>query len=135
MLANHPSVLLTTITFALAACSSSIIVENGERAVSTFHDRYNRRQFELIYVASDPALKEASDMGAVVQYLTSVSDRMGAVRRAARTGSGVAVTRSGRQIKLEYRTEFTNGVGSEQFTWRVHGDSVRLIGYTVTQIF
>jgi hypothetical protein len=114
-----------------SGCFAGAKPEVARQAVDRFHMRYDSAQFELVYAASDTALKAATSREEFLAFMTSVRRKLGPVRGSTPTGTNTMVGTNGTQITLAYRTEFARGTGTEQFVWRMRGDSAYLYGYNV----
>ena len=117
--------------FLLSACSAPVDIGAATGAGKKFHDRFNQRDYTVIYADADPKFRTAVQQEALTKLLTRVHDKLGDVTGATRTGFNVNYNFGGSTIIMTYSTKFQLGEGQEEFVWLKSSDEVRLLRYDV----
>lgn len=124
--------LLLTLVPALVACGLMEGVDTAERAVATFHERYNAGSFGEIYDASADDLRATDTRNEFLSTMTSLRTKLGSIRGTARIGFESRIDSHGTFVALEYETDFENGVGMEEFAWEISDGRATLLSYNVS---
>lgn len=117
-------------------CASSVaqmgkVRDVADKAVARFHSQLDAGQFESIYQEADDELKKASKHDDTVQLFAAVHRKLGKVKKANQENYVVNWRTNGTFATIKYETEFADGKGAEQFTWRVDGDKAKLVAYNI----
>ena len=126
--------LLSFLVLALlifSACSVSQDKILAEKAVKTFHKRYDEKKFEEIYKSSDDSYKDKNSQESAIKLLSTTHEKLGKVKNSKQVDSNVNATRRGTFARLNYETEFEKGRASEQFVFIVSGNNAALVDYNV----
>ena len=125
-------ILLTT-AFAVfnTACSLTKGKEQAETAVQQFHQQFNRAQYQEIYQQGDDKFKQAVTEAEFTQLLEAVHRKLGTVENADSNGWRVNATTMGTVAMVAYETRFSEGKGSEQFSFLINGEQAKLLRYDV----
>ncbi|SRR5579883_855553 len=121
--------VLAVILFT-CACSNDPHVEEGLKAIDTFHQRLAAGDDDAIYNDSTPQFKDGVSRFAFGGTLARIRQRMG-------TCSGWQTVRvttkdypGGTVSSMEGKTHCTKGELTELFAWRFENGVARLYGYT-----
>jgi len=115
----------------IGACSASADKEAAERGVVSFHRMFDAGRYSEIYRQAAPEFRHGAPEEAAVNFMRSVHERLGEVRRTTEQGWRVNFVGGGNVVALSNQTEFALARGVETFTFRVNGGSAKLIGYHV----
>jgi hypothetical protein len=124
--------LFVACVLALAGCGLSEGIDTAEKAVVTFHEKFNAGQFGEIYDASSDDLRATAARSEFMTTMAAIRKKLGAIRATERTGFDARVDSQGTFVALEYETDFENGAGTEDFTWKIADGRAKLRGYNVT---
>jgi Protein of unknown function (DUF4019) len=119
------------LVFLVAGCGGKQQIANAEAAVTQFHADLNAGNFNQIYLASDPAMKNASSQEKFVALLDAIHRKLGAVKSANRQTFFINYTTSGKFLRLTYATQYDADSATEEFVFRINGDNVTLAGYHI----
>jgi Protein of unknown function (DUF4019) len=119
------------LVFLVAGCGGKQQIANAEAAVTQFHADLNAGNFNQIYLASDPAMKNASSQEKFVTLLDAIHRKLGAVKSANRQTFFINYTTSGKFLRLTYATQYDADSATEDFVFRINGDNVTLAGYHI----
>lgn len=130
-----PLSFLVILTFTLvaltASCSLTKGKEQAEHAVEKFHQQLNSAQYSEIYQQSDDKFKEAVKEAEFTQLLEAVRRKLGTVGDSKQTGWRVNTTPMGTVAMVGYDVEFSEGKGTEQFSFLISGEEAKLLRYDV----
>jgi hypothetical protein len=104
---------------------------SAERAVTKFHQQLDAEQYHDIYAAAPQGFRDGGPEDRCARFLQVVHHKLGEVRESNQTGFFFNINTEGTWIKLNYRTEFRNGMADEQFIWKVSGDQALLYRYDI----
>ena len=124
-------VLVAVVLITGNSCSLTKGKGIAEAAVAKFHHQYNARQFQDIYRQADEGFKKASSESDLIALLEGLQAKLGTVKQASPSGWGINATPIGTMATLAYDVEFTEGKGTEQFVFRINGDTAFLYNYHV----
>jgi len=128
----------TALLVAAAALCSLLLASCGlrgsrlraEQAVTEFHQRFKREQYDVIYERSDSSLKKTWTRADFAAYLGDIHSRLGNAGKAVARGFQVnASTGQGIEVALAMETEFEHGTAEERFVWRIEDSRAVLLGY------
>lgn len=127
-------VLLPVLLAALAGCTGmGRGLSLAETAVERHHELYDAERFGIMAANMDAEMKETVTDSQFVAIVRSIHEKMGPTSASKLVGSNVMVTMfGGTRVTLAYETRFQNGVGQEQFLFRVRGGRARLVGWNVS---
>ena len=132
---TKPLLFFIAFAFAITASTSSCSLtkgkEQGERAVEQFHQQFNAGQYREIYEQSDKQFQDAAKEAEFIELLEAVRRKLGTVEKATPAGWRVNATPTGTVVALGYETQFSEGKGTEQFTFLISSDQAKLLGYNV----
>ena len=132
---KKPLLLFITITLTVVAltvsCSFTKGKEQGERAVEQFHQQFNAGQYREIYQQSDKQFQDATKEAEFIEFMEAIRRKLGTIEKADPAGWRVNATPTGTVVALGYETQFSEGKGTEQFTFLISGDQAKLLGYNV----
>jgi hypothetical protein len=108
----------------------------AEREVIAFRQLFAAGRYNDIYDRSAPSLRLKIGHDVLVRLLSTIHDKMGVCRPAARPQQGFwFADASGTSVRLQYRSDCQNGVLEESFTLIVSGDDARLATYRASSAF
>lgn len=132
---SRPLLLIITFAFGVvaltAACSLTKGKEQAERAVERFHNQFNAGQYQEIYQQGDAKFKEAVTEAEFVQLLEAIRRKLGTVGNSMQTGWRVNATTMGTVAMVGYDVHFSEGQGTEQFSFLISGEQASLLRYDV----
>ena len=114
-----------------AACSMSADTKLAEQAVSRFHAMLDAGQFQAIYDGGADDLKQATTREKFVALLEAIHRKLGPTRASRESSWRVNYHTSGTFVTLVYASTYAEGEASEQFVYRLRGNSALLAGYHV----
>jgi hypothetical protein len=130
-----PLLLFTSFIVVIAAltvsCSFAKDEEQGKRAVEKFHQQLNAGQYQEIYQQGDDKFKEAVTEADFTPILEAVRRKLGTVQKATFVGGNVNSGTMGTVATLQYEVEFSEGKGTEKFSFLVSGEEAKLLRYDV----
>jgi len=106
------------------------------RAVDTFHEQLNARDYERIWDGSHELLRTQGKEG-FIGTLKNLREQLGRLQSSQRAEWGVhevSGTNAGTYVEARYNATFELGVATERFTWKVEGSGVLLAGLQVTNV-
>jgi hypothetical protein len=118
-------------TTLLTACSMSADTKAAEDAVISFHDQLDARQFQAMYDGASDDLKQATTRERFVALLEAVHRKLGNTQSSAEKGWNINSGTSGTFVTLTYASTYAEGEASEQFVYRLHGNTALLAGYNI----
>ena len=115
----------------VVGCGGKQQVASAEAAVTQFHADLNAGNFDQIYLASDPAMKNASSQEKFVALLDAVHRKLGPVKSANRQTFFINYGTAGKFLRLTYATQYDTDNATKEFVFRLNGDNVALAGYHI----
>lgn len=132
---TKPLLLFITFIFAFASltvsCSLTKGKEQGGRAAEQFHQQFNVGQYQTIYQQGDKKFQEAVTEAEFTEFLEAVRRKLGTVEKATPTGWKVNAMPMGTVVTLGYETQFSDGKGTEQFSFLISGEQATLLRYDI----
>ncbi len=128
---HHAAALVLGFALLAGACSFGKDKSIAETGVTQFHDQFNAGEFRAIYVQSGDQMKKAIQQADFVKLLEAIRHKLGTVQRTTLTGWHVNMTTFGTFASLIYSTEFSEGKGTESFSFSIADDRAMLEGYNV----
>jgi hypothetical protein len=114
-----------------AACSAPVDISVASAAGSTFHGRFNQKNYSEIFAAADPKFRAAVKQEDLVTLLARVHDKLGDVTDATRTGFFVNYKFGASTVTISYTTKFQSVEAHEQFVWAKTDGGLRLLNYNI----
>lgn len=115
----------------LGSCQAANAKPAAEAQIMPFHDRYNARQFAVIYDSTDATFQQTTSRDDFLKIGEGLHRKLGRVTGTTPAGYQVNVSTGGTQVTLTYRTTFEKGEGVETFHYRVRGKRASLAGYNI----
>jgi hypothetical protein len=103
----------------------------AEAAVGVFHQRLDAENFDAIWSGTDDALRAATSRPKFEKFVQAVHRKLGNVVKTSGAGWRVQTFNFKTHVVLQQKTDFEHGSGTEIFTFAVHGEDVKLVGYRV----
>ena len=128
---NMRGILIAAASMTVAGCSSGEDREAAQQQVALFHDMFSARQFEPIYAAASPALREQTPKATFLEFISAVHRKLGPVQNTKQQGWHVNYGTAGTHVTLGYETKFARGTGVETFVYRSSGSTPRLVSYNI----
>jgi hypothetical protein len=125
------ALLLSLSILLLTGCNAIASKERALAAVDTFHQQLNAGDLDAIWNGADEAFRAAAPRDTFDKFVGAVHRKLG--RAVQTSGNGWTINSHNFQTRvvLKQRTQFEHGNGVETFTFVVHGDEVRLVGYNI----
>ena len=124
-------ILSCSMLLALLGCSASQDMDKAEAAVVRIHQQLDAGQSQAIYQAAAEEFKKSSSESDLIGFLDGVHGKLGKYKSGQRVNWKVNYGASGEIVVLDYRSDFENGEASEDFMFRIDGDTPVLLGYHV----
>jgi Protein of unknown function (DUF4019) len=125
--------LLFALTVTVSDCSASADIHLAERGVIRFHELLDAGRYTQIFEQSSDDLKKASTQSAVVALLEAAHRKLGNTKSAVNQGWNFKYHTSGTIITLTYKTVFSEGEATEQFVFRIQGNTAALVDYHIQE--
>jgi len=123
--------LIVASLLAATGCSFGQDMQAAEQGVAQFRTMVEAGDYDRVYEAASPALKQVTSREELARVLGAVHDRLGPVRQSNQTGFNVRHGTDGIVVNLTYSTQFASGNRAETFIFRISGGSARLVSYNV----
>jgi hypothetical protein len=117
---------------AVGGCSFSQAKGAAEAGAVQFHQMLDAGRFHDIYAGTSDDFRRVTTEAEFSRLLQMVHDRLGAVRETSESDWRVNFSGGNDMVVLHYATQFASGRGSEEFVYRVSGDSAQLAGYHIS---
>jgi hypothetical protein len=114
-----------------SSCSISKDKTIAEHAVDQFHSRLNKEQYREIYLDADEKFREGGSETDLLATLRTVRERLSNTQGSNQVGYKVSLSQGGKEIILNYKTDFGNGAANEEFVWWVRNGQARLVRYHI----
>jgi hypothetical protein len=124
-------IFFASLLIAATSCSVTKSKQLAESAVAEFHNQLNAEQFQDIYNQLDDGFKQTDTEANLIQFFQAIHRKLGTVKWANQTRWYVNATTGGTFVTLSYDTDFADGKGTEEFTFRVSGDKAMLYKYII----
>ena len=124
--------LLVLWILAAAACGLTEGVGIAEKAVATFHERYDAGSFGAIFDDSTDDLRRNGSRSEFLDAMASVRTKLGSVRDTTRTAFDARIGGDGTFVTLEYETEYEHGTAVEEFVWAISDGRAALHRYDLS---
>ena len=118
-------------SLAVISCSGGEDRSAADRQVAKFHRLFNAQQYEAIYAAASPGLREHTPKAQFLDFARAVHRKLGPVKAAKSQGWRVNYGTGGTHATLAYRTEFAKGTGTETFVYQSSGSAPLLLSYNI----
>lgn len=115
----------------LSSCNIRENISNAEKAVDEFHVLYDTRKPELIHQRADAAFKATITEQDMVAFVNGVHDKLGRITSSTKENSSFFSGTNGTEVRLEYKTIYEKGTGTEKFTYLIHGGKPALLGWFI----
>jgi hypothetical protein len=126
----YPALIVALIALT-SSCSLGKGKELGESAVVQFHNQFNAGEYKEIYNQADEGFRNAAKETDVMALFEAVRRKLGTVKQSNQNGWRINSTPTGTTVTLQYATEFTEGIATEQFVFLVSGDKAVLYNYNI----
>ena len=123
--------LVVAILFGLQGCGVSADKAKAEAAVGVFHQLLDAEDIDAIWSSADDALRAATSRPKFEKFVQAVHRKLGNVVTTSGAGWRVQSFNFKTSVVLQQKTAFEHGSGTETFTFAVHGEDVKLMGYHV----
>ena len=127
-----PILAALLLPFVLGGCGEVIHGrEIASNAMDQFHDRFNAGEFDKIYDTADADFQGAMPRADFLKFMEAVHRKLGNYKTCDSQGWKSNTFNSDASVDLRYKTTFEQGVGDEDFTFRVSGTRATLRGYHI----
>lgn len=114
---------------SLTACNPIAEIDVAGDEIERFHNLYNAGDYDAIYAAASPGLREAATRAQWSAMLTHVHERLGAVEDFTQTGFDISTSNGVTTTSITLTTTYEGGEGAEFFTFYDEGDGMLLNGW------
>jgi hypothetical protein len=115
---------------ALAACSSPMSID-AKPDVAKFHRQLASEDYAAIWQGTADDMRSASNEVDFTKFLAAINRKLGKVVQTEQVGWRTNVSTGGTFAVVQMETRFERGKGSETFTFRQNGNSLKLAGYNL----
>ena len=115
----------------VAGCSASQDTTAAKEQVAHFRELMAAQQFGQIYAEASDDLKKTTREQDLVNLLSAIDRKLGAVKTAADNGWKVDFNTAGTRITLSFKTEYERGTAIETFVYRMREGRPQLAGYNI----
>jgi hypothetical protein len=105
----------------LASCQAANAKPAAEAQIVPFHDRYDARQFGMVYDSTDAGLKAHTPQEEFLKFDEGMHQNSGASRRPSRRLSTSTWKTGGTVVTLTYETTFERAKRWKPFSTGVRG--------------
>ena len=113
------------------ACDTDKTKKTAEKTVGSFHLLFNEGRYKEMYQRADQSYKDALTETASVELFAMLRKKLGNVEQAKLIGWDINSSTLGTTVRLQYKTDFTNGNATEQFIFLVSNGDTRLTNYDI----
>ncbi len=122
---------LMAILATLQGCGVSQDKGKAETAMEIFHRQLDAGDFDAIWNGADEELRAATSQAKFDKFVQAVHGKLGRVVKTSRNGWRAQTFNFKTSFVLRQKTEFEHGSGMETFTYAIHGEEVKLLGYHI----
>jgi hypothetical protein len=115
----------------LIACGIASSKKKAESAVTRFHERFNRADFEGIWVSADDSFRRVGTREQYDKLMRSIHGKLGRVVKSTLVNWSIQNANLTSIVVLVQSTEFEHGTGTESFAYVTVGDDVKLNSYHI----
>jgi hypothetical protein len=112
-------------------CGVASSRQHAEAAVDVFHRELNAGDLDAIWNGADDQFRQAVSRQSYDRFVGAVHRKLGRALRTSNQNWSIRNFNLQTSIVLVQHTEFEYGAGTETFTFSVHGEGVKLIGYHI----
>lgn len=131
MIILFQAIILLISTALLCSCDSSTSKTLAEKAVETFHQKYNDKKDAEIYSLAAPEFRSATNKADYDIFIQTVHSKMGVYKSSIESSYRTSVTTSGTFVTLHYKSKFEYSEGTEDFTFIISDGIAKLQRYDV----
>ena len=114
----------------LVSCSEG--VDEAKQGVTDFRAAVSNKSYADIFRNADAEMRQSGTEAGFVEFMTALDTKLGPWKSADDPVWNVFTsTNAGRKVFLTYKSQFANGPGTENFTWRIDNGKAVLLGYHV----
>jgi hypothetical protein len=124
-------VICALATLLMAACSAEEHIARADREVTAFHKKFNAGDFAMIYDSSSDEFKQSARKEDMVKFFESVRSKLGDITSTKKLDWHLNYQPSDTIVTLNYETQFSKGIATEVFMYRVKDQNVILAGYRI----
>ena len=124
--------MATLVIMSVNSCNTKQKKKLAETAVDNFHVLFNNSQYREIYLQADQTYRDAIREADSTALFVLLRQKLGLVERSTQVGWSRNFSTLGATVRLEYKTDFTNGSATERFIFLESNNSeTRLINYDI----
>lgn len=110
---------------------SSAVKDAAQKAMVSFHKRYNMQAYAAIYKGSHDNFKDSGTLHNFRVLMQTVHAKLGKVESSRNNNWSVKKIDGASVITLNQETDFKNGTGVEIFRYIVQDQKAMLAGYKI----
>jgi hypothetical protein len=126
---------IAAVAVALTGCGAvqhyTGAAARSRAAVDRFHGLVEAGEFQLVYDAAHPALRQALSGEEAARRLSEVRAKLGRIVEVSDVCVEFGVDGSGETVRFEYVVSFASGEAWETYDWRYDGDEPKMLAYAV----
>ena len=126
-----PIAIVTLVLIVGNSCNINKPKKTAENAVEKFHVLFNEGLYKEIYQRADQTYRDAISETDTAGLFAMLRQKLGDVRQSKQVGWHINSSTLGTTVRLEYKTEFTNGNATEQFIFLESNGDTRLMNYDI----
>ena len=115
----------------LAACNPMEVMDETSGAIEEFHEHWNAGDVDAIWNSTDPEMRDGLTQDEFRATFVRFTETLGNVESSEREGFNLNTNNGVTTTVITMNTQFANGEGVEEFTFRDQGDAQRLLSYFV----
>lgn len=115
----------------LTACNPMEVMDETEGAIAQFHDDWNAGNADAIWATTHREFREGPSQEEFRAAMAGFAQVLGDVESSERQGFDINTSNGVTTTVITMNTQFANGEGIEQFTYRDQGETQRLVYYYV----
>lgn len=112
-------------------CSPKADLAKADRALEQFRMHQAAEAYNSIYSEASEEFRANATKDSFVAFMTAIRKKLGSLRTAQRTNGNVDFQSWGAYVTLLYESGYSEGHATERFVFRVRGEDVRLMTYSI----
>ena len=119
------------VIMSLSSCNTKQKKKTAQNEVDNFHVLFNDSRYREIYLQADQTYRDAISETDSMALFVLLRQKLGLVEQSRQVGWSRNSSTLGTTIRLEYKTDFTNGTAIEQFIFLESNGGTRLMNYDI----
>ena len=107
-------------------------MESARKFAQEFHERFNEKKYEEIYISSDSGLKAKVDKETFINSMKKIHESLGDVKSSNLIGVTPAKSDQGLSlVAAKFKTEYAEGIAEETFFLKSDDNQLTLFQYNI----